>query len=293
MTRQQRATGQRQGPRVLIAVCAAALQLGLIGLLAPPARADDPPEGGGGATAGPGGIEVWVKGAGAGGPPGAGGALGASRYQTVITPASAAININDPNQVCTIAGPTFNAPPARQVQGAYDAFALTYDTWTGQLVAAEATCAQAATPPTPPTPAEVFWGIRNNGFPRPVIRTNPDAVGITGLETRYWYPGADTISVSIVIRGYTVTAAMRGTSYQWFFGDGSEDTTSRKGGPASPATRHTYQSKDRYGLLLDMSWDGGYTYAGWGTSGSGGLPTIVVEAGRSYPVAEIRSVQTG
>ena len=61
--------------------------------------------------------------------------------------------------------------------------------------------------------------------PEAVAPTEPvklfNGADLTGLETWWWYEGPETVTVTVFLRGYHVTAVAHPTGYQWSFGDGA------------------------------------------------------------------------
>src|SRR6266508_2142649 len=60
-----------------------------------------------------------------------------------------------------------------------------------------------------PTVAEILSIFRSQDIPTPVVGLSPGDRGLTGLQTRYWYPGSSDVSVGFSIRGFGITAAAR------------------------------------------------------------------------------------
>jgi len=142
-----------------------------------------------------------------------------------------------------------------------------------------------------PTTGEVLDALRSQGIPAPVVSLSPGPRGLTGLETWYWFAGAGRVGVGLNLRGFTVEARAKATTYHWSTGDGGSYLTGGKGTATAPAARHVYGRKGSYPVILDMTWAGGYTWSGFGDAGSGTLgPVTVTGAPRTYPVNEVRSV---
>lgn len=167
-----------------------------------------------------------------------------------------------------------------------------FDTVTQQWTDLNDPCAPAAGVYVSlvPNPADIF---RLEPIPPPGIGLNPARKGLTGLDTWGWYEGPQTVTVTVSLRGYRVTAIAHPTGYQWAFGDGATETTESPGSPASPAVNHMYQTKGEYSVSLAVAWSGSYTFAGHGVSGGGSLGSVSISNSTSYPVEEVRSVLTG
>ena len=143
-----------------------------------------------------------------------------------------------------------------------------------------------------PTVEEILSIFRSQHIPSPVVALSPGERGLTGLETRYWYPGASDVTVGFGIRGFAISATARVTTFRWSTGDGVVLQSSRPGTSSSPSARHTYQTKSSgYPVSLSTVWAGTYTWSGFGDSGSGSLgPVTVTGEIHPYPVTEVRSV---
>ena len=143
-----------------------------------------------------------------------------------------------------------------------------------------------------PTAGEILSIFRSQYIPRPVVRLSPGQLGLTGLETWYWYSGGADVSVGFGARGFAITASATATSFRWSTGDGSVLTSPTPGNAAAPAAQHVYRTKSAgYPVSLSMVWTGRYTWSGFGDSGSGPLgPVTVTGETHPYPVAEVRSV---
>jgi hypothetical protein len=163
------------------------------------------------------------------------------------------------------------------------------DSQTGDIVFQQGpVCLSPGEPPTPPTPAEVWDRV---GIPVPGIGVNPAAEGLTGLDTWLWYEGSRGVTVTVSLRGYTVTATAGPSKYRWGMGDGTTYTTTDPGSEADPAATHMYETREEYPLSLDVTWEGSWSISGWGIDETGlDLGTIAVHNERNYHVIEIRSV---
>jgi hypothetical protein len=151
-------------------------------------------------------------------------------------------------------------------------------------------------PPAPPTPEEAWQAVP---IAEPSININPDGLGATGIETWLWGSSADPVSVSVTVRGYTVTGVASPTEWQWNMGSISGTSNpspalraSTPGSSQAPAGRYTYETKGSYTITHEVTWSGTFTVTGWGLPA---LPLnagiIVVESSRPYQVVEIRSVR--
>jgi hypothetical protein len=129
------------------------------------------------------------------------------------------------------------------------------------------------------------------------ISTSPIGRGLTGLETWFWCDADTTESVTVSIRGYTVTARARAVDFEWVTGDGHSYFSDTCGNEPDPegdghgaAARHTYETKDFYDLELRVGWSGAFTFTGHGRRRSGELGGVTTVSSRRYPVSEVRAV---
>jgi hypothetical protein len=147
--------------------------------------------------------------------------------------------------------------------------------------------------PQPPTLGEI-WNAA--ALPRPEIAMSPDARGITGLETRMWAANPERdVAVSVNLRGFTVTGTARLVGYSFDFGEGPEVDAPAGGSAASPAARHTYETKGSYQIRVAALWRGEFEMTGPAITDPVpvDLRTAQLTSTRDYPVAEIRSMLTG
>ena len=206
------------------------------------------------------------------------------------------------------------------------------DTRTGELISAGSGCELpgqagagngAPVPPPPPSAGEVI-----NAAPLPKLpfalspagrncspaSTSPgpanpappcaagEAPGLTGLETLLWVepPPPPEASVTVSIRGYTVTTRAHPVRYEWEMRQPGDTESTRNPDPtfsadrpgtrAAPAARYRWETKGDYRISLSVVWEGSYTFSGFGVSRTEalgpvtGTPTIV-----PYHVIEIRA----
>lgn len=168
----------------------------------------------------------------------------------------------------------------------------------GNTIASEDVCPGAAAPavpsppPPPPTPAEV-WG--DTPLPAPTFGFNPSTLGLTQLPTWFWLGGVGgQVTVTVNIRGYTVTTVAHPVAYYWWFGDGASAVGDTAGSQADPSVTHTYVTKGSYQVEVIIAWAGQYTFAG------DGVPAETVNLGTvdgpddaaTYGVQEVRGVGT-
>lgn len=153
-----------------------------------------------------------------------------------------------------------------------------------------AAAAQPPPPPPPPTPAEV-WSA--TPLPAPTFGFDPSTLGLTQLPTWFWLGGVGgEVTVTVNIRGYTVTTTARPAAYYWWFGDGASAVGQGAGSQSDPSVTHTYVTKASYQVEVIIAWAGQYTFAG------NGVPAETVDLGTvdgpadtaTYGVQEVRGV---
>jgi hypothetical protein len=229
----------------------------------------------------------------------------------------------------TVAGSTYVPGPNEEV-GRYYADTLT-DTRTGEVVSTTNGCeipGDAAgvdvgeAPPPPPTSGEVIADAPLPKLPfvlSPVGRNcspasasagpaNPaprcaagEAPGLTGLETLLWIdpPPPPEVSVTVAIRGYTVTTRAHPVRYRWDMRQPGDTESTRNPDPSftttgpgtrdAPAARYRWETKGDYHIALAVVWEGSYTFSGFGVSRTEPLGPVTGEATVvPYHVIEIR-----
>lgn len=143
-------------------------------------------------------------------------------------------------------------------------------------------------PPPPPTPAEI-WG--KVPLSTASIGVNPDTEGLTGLETRLWYEGAaGGVQLNLSIRGYSIAVRAKPVLFAWSTGDGAVSNVRSPGSAASPGLNHIYETRGDYTVSLATTWEGSYTFSGFGVSSGGSLGAVTVSRSRPYHVIEARGV---
>ena len=151
-------------------------------------------------------------------------------------------------------------------------------------------CPGWSTQPQDPPPADQVW--RDVLLPQPVIHISPGVAGITQLPSWFWVSGAgQTVSTTTVLDGWTVTASVSPTGYNWGFGDGTTVQSMSGGDEANPSVTHTYVNKGTYYVTLTIEYGGSYTVSGYGASMTAPLgPYDQAAVMDSYTVQEVRSV---
>lgn len=137
--------------------------------------------------------------------------------------------------------------------------------------------------PAPPSLAEAVATCP--ALPAPVIGRNPQAEGVTGLETYLWAAAHPPASSTATIRGYPVTCTITPVRWTWTSGDGAAYTRGRPGGPhPDHPVEHVYETKGDYELGLSVVWR---------QTTSHGTTETVARHSELYHVFEVRSVLTG
>jgi hypothetical protein len=177
----------------------------------------------------------------------------------------------------------------------------TIDNTTGAVVSAQRICValDPATPgpppspsvPDPPTYGEIWKAA---SITPPTIGVNPNVEGVTGLATRLWAGGPNTVQITASIRGYTATGTATRIGYWFSPGDGPAVIRSAEGGQSdAPAGSHLYETRGSYVLRAGALWEASVTVSG------PDIPTTIVDLGqalivvaRDYRVVEVRSQLT-
>ncbi len=178
----------------------------------------------------------------------------------------------------------------------------TIDNRTGEVVATRRVCVplDPAQPGALPGPIDVpeppsfgeIWRAANITAPR--IGVNPTGEGVTGLATRLWASGAETVQISASIRGYTATGTAVRVGYWFAPGDGATVLERQAGGSSTaPAVEYVYERRGDYVLAAGALWEATVVVTG------PDVPAIAVDIGRAllvasrdYRVVEIRGFVT-
>ena len=148
--------------------------------------------------------------------------------------------------------------------------------------------APAVPPPPPPDPEEI-WG--ELPLPDTNFSVNPNAEGLTGLETRLWADAPGQLNLTLPpIRGYVVSASVRPVEYRWTLRENETVETTTPGTEAAPAVEYVYETKGDYVLALEIVWGGSFTAGG---SDPIDMGTTTQRSERPYHVSEVRSALVG
>lgn len=150
-----------------------------------------------------------------------------------------------------------------------------------------------ALPPEPPSAEEVWDRVP---IPEGRMGINPAGDGLTGLDTWLWYEGdAGPVQLPpIEIRGYSVTAIAKPAVFTWKMADdpASQYSSPVPGSQAHPAAVHVYQTKRDYNTVMEVAWEGSYSFSGFGIALAGQpLGRVELTSERSYHVVEARGVR--
>jgi hypothetical protein len=156
-------------------------------------------------------------------------------------------------------------------------------------------------PPAPPSSAEVR---DRAALPVPGWGVSPTGDGMVGMTTLLWDTnGGGGRSVTVTIRGYTVTTQAAPEAWRWTMAEPGERGAvnpnpvvgaSRAGSATDPAASYTYETAGDYTLTLRVTWRGSYTFSGNGVPGTTvDLGTIVRSSSRPYHVAYLLPVLEG
>lgn len=248
----------------------------------------------GGGAVGPGGLQVHLYVATAGGPPVPAGSASAWRpYSVVAQPSSD--RTSPLAGLCSVPG----GPPGIAGWG-WIWIVTTIDNSTGAIVSQDTTCValqgQAApgpgpSPGPPPTIGEVWRAV---ALPAPTLWLSPVREGVTGLATWVWATSPTTLAIDVTIDGYRVVGQAQLTGYAFTTGDGTTTDSRGVGTASAPALQHVYDRVGTYPLSVTTTWSATVTMSGPGFAARPTpIGTALVEATHDYPVVQVRSVLIG
>lgn len=130
--------------------------------------------------------------------------------------------------------------------------------------------AQVRRPRRPPSPEEVARRLADRAIriaPRPQLRLAPGRRGLTGLPSYFWLAQRPRrIEATAAAGRVGVTAQARPVQYVWTYGDGTDEATRRSGRRwtrnRSGTISHTYETKGRYTLVVEVIWHARWRIAG-------------------------------
>jgi hypothetical protein len=146
--------------------------------------------------------------------------------------------------------------------------------------------------PAPPTIGDVWRAI---GLPRPRVGANPVTRGVTGLDTRLWSGGPETMQVATATGGFRITGTARVVEYRFSTDEGYLGATPGPGSASEPAAVHRFLAKGAHSVSVSSVWRATVTMtaAGGGAGNAVNVPididTAVLTATVAYPVTEVRS----
>lgn len=122
----------------------------------------------------------------------------------------------------------------------------------------------------PPSPEEVARRLTDRAIriaPRPQLRLAPGRRGLTGLPSYFWLARRPRrIEATATAGGLAVTAQARPVQYVWTYGDGNDEATRRSGRrwtrKRDGTISHTYETKGRYTLVVEVIWHARWRFAG-------------------------------
>ena len=151
------------------------------------------------------------------------------------------------------------------------------------------------------TPDTDEWWLHVIGIIEdPDVTLNPDTLGVTGLDTWFWYDGNTTdgpiaATYTDAVTGITYAIEIRAAidQYEWDTGDGAIYTRTDPGSddnlPATAAATHVYEAKAIYDVTITVRWtaevriDVGTGWTPWAPIPGSYEPSVTVV----YPVSEI------
>ena len=143
--------------------------------------------------------------------------------------------------------------------------------------------------PVAPTIGDVWRAV---ALPRPVVGANPVTRGVTGLDTRLWSGGAQTVQVAVAIGGFRVTGTARVVGYRFSTDEGFLGASAGPGDAAHPAAAHRFAAKGPHSVSVASVWRATVTMTAVGGDPIAvpiDIDTAVLTATVDYPVVEVRS----
>ena len=140
----------------------------------------------------------------------------------------------------------------------------------------------------------------------PSVTLNPHTLGVTGIDTWFWYDGNTTdgpiaATYTDAVTGITYAIEIRAAidQFEWDTGDGNTYTRTEPGSdanlPATAAVTHVYETKAIYDVTITVRWtaevrvDVGAGWTPWAPIPGSYEPSVTL----TYPVSEIVTRITG
>jgi hypothetical protein len=144
-------------------------------------------------------------------------------------------------------------------------------------------------PPPPPTRAEIWDSAP---IPQPVIHLSPIGDGLVGLDTWLWGDNHGPVTVTVSLRGWTVSGTVTPTAWVFDTSDGGHYTAPNPGSENSPVGAHIFGRQGTYTVTHTVEWGGGFTISGYGLAFTVTGLSGDFAATAAYPVIEIEAVNT-
>jgi hypothetical protein len=137
----------------------------------------------------------------------------------------------------------------------------------------------------------VYAAVRTVKLPGGNIHAAPASRGLANRNSFFWLEGASQAPVDLPINGFELHAEFRVVEYRWSFGTGEPMVTQGPGRPGLESeVNTTFRRRGVYPVEVTVVWVAEAFLDG---SRVGEVEDLVSRAGRSYPVAELRTVLTG
>jgi hypothetical protein len=144
-------------------------------------------------------------------------------------------------------------------------------------------------PPPPPTRAEIWDSAP---IPQPVIHLSPIGDGLVGLDTWLWGDNHGSVTVTVSLRGWTVSGTVTPTAWVFETSDGGHYTAPNPGSENSPVGAHIFGRQGTYTITHTVEWGGAFTVSGYGLAFTVTGLSGDFAATAAYPVIEIEAVNT-
>jgi hypothetical protein len=122
---------------------------------------------------------------------------------------------------------------------------------------------------------------------------SPVGDGLVGLDTWLWGEPHGTVSVSVSLRGWTVSGAVSPLSWVFQTSDGGSYAAGHPGTEANPVGRHPFSRSGTYTISHTVEWGGDFSVSGYGLTFAVGELGDAFATALGYDVIEIEAVIGG
>jgi hypothetical protein len=125
-----------------------------------------------------------------------------------------------------------------------------------------------------------------------VIHVSPYVDGLVGMDTWLWGDPHGSVTVSVSLRGWTVTGTVTPEAWVFETSDGAAYSADNPGSEDYPVGRHAFGRHGTYAITHTVEWGGGFTVSGYGITFAVSGLSGSFEAELDYDVIEIEAVIT-